>query len=240
MSLKESLGEKLKQLAEADFNYIETKDVRTATQLDYGASGLYMEATIVYFEVKNLPYVLKEHGRRKAAQAYTLFHEALVGMTQGENTFVNCYSPSSFLIVFPGREETIKAAVVFAMKVAQALSEDFKYQFSAIPGLEFAMGLDHGHIMGTKNLSDGGLDDMTWFGACINKAIRICKECSRPFYVGVSGSIYHSLDDDMRIAQRRILGIKKNVEIWSKVSYQYENVKKHLYQTNHKISLDEA
>ena len=39
--------------------------------------------------------------------------------------------------------------------------------------------------------------------------------------------------------ERRILGIRKKVEIWTKVSYQYENVKKHLYQTNHKISFDE-
>ena len=240
MSLKESLGEKLTKLSEADFNYIESRDVHSATQLDYGATGIYMEATVIFFEIKNLSYVLKEHGRRKAAQAYTMFSSALLGMTEGSNAFVNSYSPTSFLIVFPGREETLKEAVMCAMKIAHALSEDFKYQFSAIPGLEFSMGLDHGHIMGTKNLSDGGLDDITWFGACINKAQRICKECARPFYVGVSGNIYHSLDDDMRLTQRRILGIKKNVEIWTKVSYQYENVKKHLYQTNHKISLDEA
>ena len=44
----------------------------------------------------------------------------------------------------------------------------------------------------------------------------------------------------MRIAQRKILGLKKTVEMWTKVTYQYENVKKHLYQTNHKIPLDEA
>ena len=70
--------------------------------------------------------------------------------------------------------------------------------------------------------------------------MRICKECARPFYIGISGSIYHNLGEDLRTTTKRILGIKKSVEIWTKISYQYDNVKKHLYQTNHKISLDEA
>ena len=69
--------------------------------------------------------------------------------------------------------------------------------------------------------------------------MRICKECSRPFYIGVSGIIYHNLGEDLRITYRRILGLKKSVEVWTKVSYQYENVKKHLYQTNHKIPIDD-
>ena len=100
------------------------------------------------------------------------------------------------------------------------------------------MGLDQGHIMGTKNMSDNGDEHITWFGTCILKAMRICKECARPFYVGISSLIYHSLGEDLRLTSRRILGIKKTVEIWTKVTYQYENVKKHLYQTNHKIPLD--
>ena len=70
--------------------------------------------------------------------------------------------------------------------------------------------------------------------------MRISKECARPFYIGISGSVYHNLPDELRTTTRRILGIRKSIEMWTKVTYQYENVKKHLYQTNHKISLDEA
>ena len=240
MSLKESLGEKLSQYAEAEFEYIESKNIDDANHLNYDISGIYMEGTIVYFEIKNIPYVLKESGRRKTAQAYTMYHAVLSTIAKEFNCFVNCFSPNAFLIVFPGKDETLKESVKYAMKVVQAISEDFKHQFSAIPGLEYSMGLDHGHIMGTKNQSDCGYANITWFGSCLYKAIRICKECARPFYIGISGTIYHSLDDDSRISERRILGVKKKVEIWTKITYQYENVKKHLYQTNHKISLDEA
>ena len=240
MSWKESLGEKLTAYSNAEFDYIETKDIKEASKIDYGCSGIYMEATVLYLEIKNISYLLKENGRRKTAQTYTMFKEVLSSVTQQDDAFVNCFAPNAFLIGYPGRDESLEPAVKGALRIVHALSDDFKQQFSGITGLEFSIGMDHGHIMGTKNLSDNGNEHITWFGSCIYKAMRIAKECSRPFYVGISGSIYHSLSEDMRIAQRRILGIKKNVEMWTKITYQYENVKKHLYQTNHKIPLDEA
>ncbi len=237
---EQTLKEKLTKYSEAEFDYIETKDITRAEDIDYGCTGIYMEGTIVYLEIKNLPYILKESGRRKAAQAYTMMHAVITSVIEKQQgVFVNCFSPSAFLIVFPGKEESNKEAVKCAMRISNALSETFMHQFSDIAGFEFAMGIDHGHIMGSKNLSDNGYNHISWFGSCIYKAMRICKECARPFYIGVSGSIYHNLDEELRIAERRILGIKKKVEIWTKVTYQYENVKKHLYQTNHKISFEE-
>jgi hypothetical protein len=174
------------------------------------------------------------------AEFITVYYGADVSAEDAEKTgaFINSFSPNAILVVYPSKEEVNKDAVRGAMRISYALSDAFKHQFSEF-GMEFSMGLDHGHIMGTKNLSDNNYDSITWFGSCIYKAMRICNECARPFYVGVSGSIYHNLDEDLRIAERRILGIRKKVEIWTKVSYQYENVKKHLYQTNHKISFDE-
>ena len=238
MSWNEPLGKKLSAYADAEFEYIETKDVNDAAKIDLGCSGIYMEATVVYFEIKNLAYILKENGRRKTAMIYTMYKEVITAFAEQTGAFVNCFSPFAFLIVYPGRDEALPQGVKGALKIAHALSVDFKEQFAGINGLEFSMGLDHGHIMGTKNMSDNGNEHISWFGSCIYKAMRIARECARPFYVGVSGVIYHSLGEDLRIATRRILGIKKNVEIWTKVSYQYENVKKHLYQTNHKISPD--
>ena len=207
--------------------------------MDLGCTGIYMEASVVYFEIKNIGYLLKEIGRRKVAQAYTMCNEVLTSIAEQTGGFVNCFSSNAFLIIYPGKEESLKRAVTGALKVTFALTDAYKHDFSVIPGFEFAMGLDHGHIMGTKNVSDTSYEHISWFGALIYKAMRICKECARPFYVGISGSIYHNLGENYRVSERRILGIKKKVEIWTKVTYQYENVRKHLYQTNHKFSLDE-
>ncbi len=238
MSWQESLTEKLTTYAGEEFEYIETTNINEASKLNHTHKGIYMEATIIYFEIKNLSYLLKENGRRKTAQSYTMCKDVLAAIAEQNGGFVNCFSSYGFLVVFPGKEESIKRAVKSAMQISQAVSETFKKQFAINEGMEFAMGLDQGHIMGTKNMSDNGDEHITWFGTCILKAMRICKECARPFYVGISSLIYHSFGEDLRMTSRRILGIKKTVEIWTKVTYQYENVKKHLYQTNHKIPLD--
>lgn len=238
--MTETLGQKLLKYTEEDFSYKETKDINEASKIDTGNCGIYMEATLIYFELKNVPFILKEHGRRKMATVYTMAYEVLQAVVKNPGAFINSFSPEGFLVVYPGKDETLEVAVRDALKISYAFSESFKRQFGIIPGFEFAMGLDHGHIMGTKTLSDNGSEHISWFGNCIHKAMRICKDCSRPFYVGISGSIYHSLGENMRTTQRRILGIKKSVDVWTKVTYQFDNVKKHLYQTNHKISPDEA
>jgi class 3 adenylate cyclase len=238
MSWKEELAEKLSTLSKAEFKYIETDDISRVSEIDLNCSGIYMEATIIFFEIKNWSFLLKEHGRRKVAQVYTMYNEVLSAIAKQTGAFVNCLSPNSFLIVYPGKDD-YAPAIKGAMKIAQALSDTFKADFANINGLEFSMGMDHGHIMGTKCMSDNNMEHLSWFGNCIHKAHRISNECSRPFYIGVSSGIYHNLSEELRITSRRILGIKKSVEIWTKVSYQYENVKKHLYQTNKKLPIDD-
>ena len=164
MSWIESLDEKLTSLANAEFDYIETNDIQQAANIGTDNSGIYLEATVIYFEIKNIVYILKENGRRKAAQAYTMYSEVLSAVAQQTGGFLNSFSPNAFLIVYPGKDNSIKDAVTGALKVVYALTDKYKHQFSSINGLEFAMGLDHGHIMGTKTLSDHGIETMSWFG----------------------------------------------------------------------------
>lgn len=238
MSLIETLSTRLSSLAGSEFDYIESKDITRATEINHDCSGIYMEATVIYFEIKNIHFLLKENGRRKVAQTYTMFREVLSAIAESDGGFVSCYSPSSFLIIYPGKEDNMSNAVKSATKIAYAFSDQFKPVFGQMTGLEYGMGLDHGHIMGTKNPTDHSFERLVWFGNCIYKASSISKECTRPYHVGVSSVIYHSLPENMLFSIRSILGIKKRVDLWTKVSYQFEGEKKHLYQTNHKAKFE--
>ena len=239
MSIKTSISDKLAAISNTEFQYIETNDISKLSELDTTASGIYMEASVIYFGIKNLAYIIKENGRRKTVQTYDMYHAIITEIAASEGGFVNCYSPEGFLIILPGNDADSKNAVNCGWKIAHAITSTFKDHLSLISGIEFSMGIDHGHIMGNKNLSDNGLEHLSWFGPCICKAIRISMECLRPFYVGISSIVFHNLPEDMITTTRRILGIKKTVEYWSRVSYQFENTKKHLYQTNHKIDFEE-
>ena len=205
----QSLNEKFTSYSKAEFDYIESTDINQAKKIDLGASGIYMEASVIDFEIKNLNFIIKEFGRRDAALVYTKCNEIISAIAERTGGFVNDFSPNSILIIYPGKEEAMTNSIKGAMKVVSALCETFKPHFSSITGFEFGMGIDHGHIMGIKTLSDGNFEKITWFGSCIYKAIRICKESSRPFYISISGCIYRNLGNDMKTATRRILGIKK-------------------------------
>lgn len=240
MGWHEQLKEKLTALSKAEFNYIETRDLGQLTEIDLDCSGIYMDTTVIYFEIKNFAFLLKENGRRKMAQVYTMYQQVLSAVAEQTGGFVNCFSPEAFLVIYPCKEEEGDNAVRAAMKIAYALTNDFKDQFTVVSGLEFAMGLDHGHLMGTKNLSDNNLEHITWFGSSIFKAKRICGQCARPYHVGISSIIYHNLSEELLSKKKSILGITKKIDLWNRVSYQHENVKKHLYQTNNKLSLVEG
>lgn len=238
MSWQEELTNKISAYAAAEFEYIETTDIRRTSDIDNGCTGIYMEATVIFFEIKNWLYMVEEQGRRKMAKSYTMLQAILDALAKQNGAFVNCCASNGFLIVFPGDDSTYNTAIKYAMKVAYAITETYKKEFTEIGGIEFAMGMDHGHIMGTKNPSDTDMEHITWIGKCIYKANRIVQECARPFYIGISSRIYHTLGEDLRVSYRRILGIKKSVDVWTKVTIYINNIKKHLYQTNFKMPID--
>ena len=239
MNLKQIITEKFGSLSEEQFKYIESTDINRASEVRDNISGIYMEASVVYLGIKSISAVVKENGRRRTALAYAMIHDVAEAIAKQNEGFVNCYSSESFLIVFPGKDAANNAAVKASLQIAGALYNTFRDQLSAVANLEFAMGIDHGHIMGTRNASDNGPGHLTWFGSTISKAKRISFECARPFHVGLSSIVFHNIDDDLKTTQRRIIGIKRTVDMWTKLSYTYENDKKHLYQTNHKIDIEE-
>lgn len=236
--LKDSLSEKLSALSTSEFDYIETNSVSQASQIGFDCSGIFMESTIIYFEIKNLEFITKESGRRKAAMIYTMFQELLSGFAKDNGGFVNCFSSNAFLVIFPGGEDNLNQVVTTSFKIAFAINNTFKDEFSKFVGLEFGLGIDHGHILGTKTLSDNDLEIITWFGSCINKAQLIAHQSIRPFYVSISSLIFHNLDESLKTEKRHILGIPKTVELWTKNSYNFENTKKHFYQSNYKIPFE--
>ena len=98
---EKALSDKLSKYSEEEFNYIDTKDITKADEIDYGSSGIYMESTIIYLEIKNLQYILKENGRRKAAQAYTMLHTVVTAIAKKMvlSSTVSPLTPSSSYIL---------------------------------------------------------------------------------------------------------------------------------------------
>lgn len=238
MSLKQTVIDKAAALSSAEFAYTVGSDFAGLGALDNDCTGLVMDATVLYLEIKNLSFMLKT-GKRLAARMYKFYYHALHEIAEQTGGHLNCYGASSFLLIYPKERFEVADVVDIAIKTADLIGTGLRETIEQHSHVNFGIGVDKGNILASKVLSDGHQEHTVWFGTAIDKAIAICHECTKPYYVGISGTVYQHLDEDHRVATKRILGIKKHIELWTKVSYQFDNVKKHLYQTNFHKSFEE-
>lgn len=236
--MKQTILNKITALADEDFEYTFNSDFQSINELGYGCSGVLTEATVLYFEIKNMANLLKT-GKRLAARVYKIYLETLRTIAKKTQGHFSCFSPESFLIIYPKDKLDATYAVDIARKIADLITKTINEVIEKHSIISFSIGIDMGNILVTKVMSDNDTDQYVWFGNAIDKAKAIAHECIKPFYVGISGTIYHHLDEDHRFIIKRIVGFKKQIEIWSTLSYQFENVKKHLYQTNILIPFEE-
>jgi hypothetical protein len=238
MGILQSVTEKINQLSEADFEYASSSDFSKLESLNNDCTGIVMEANVIYFEINNIDFMLKT-GKRLAARVYKMYYHILHEICETTGGHFNCYSPKSFLLIYPKEkfDETYVANI--AVKTANLFNVSLRETFEKHTHLNFGIGMDHGNILGTKAIDENGSPHIAWFGNAIEKAIALCHLSQRPFLVSVSRSVYHHLDDSLKVTTKHILGIKKEVSLWTRMSYQFDNVKKHMYQTNAQISFND-
>lgn len=239
MSITKELQQKLTALSDVDFAYTSTCDFKKADDLTNDCDGIVMEATVIYLEIKNIEVLLKT-GKRLAARVYKLFYQTLMRVCEKTGGKLNCYSSHGFLMIFPKDEFDISYVVDVAMKTADLISIGLKDIMEKHNHNNFAMGIDNGNILGTKVTNEINQGQIIWVGRTIEKAIALSQMSQRPFFVSVSRTVFHSLDESLTKTTKRILGIKKEVDVWTRATYLFENTKKHLYQTNFHRSFEEG
>lgn len=238
MDAKEDMISQVAALGREKFAYTNSQSISDVTLLDTNTNALLMEGPVLFVTVRNMSYVLREYGKRTALRIYKMCHAAIKALSCNNGAFVHCESSNAFLIVFPDGKESVVVAMKTALRLNKLLNETLKDEFDKNAPVNISIGADYGHILGAKVLSDNETEQMVWTGACIEKAKAICNECEKPYFVGISRLVYNELDDSLKVFTKHILGIPKKVEIWSRISYQFENKKKHLYQTNYRLDLE--
>ena len=238
MGILQRITEKTKQLAEVEFDYTSTSDLNSLESLNLDCTGIVFEATVIYLEITNINFMLKT-GKRLAARVYKYYYHALREICETTGGQLNCYSPKGFLLIYPKEKFDENYVVDIAIKTANLFNVGLREMVEKHTHVNFGIGVDHGNILGTKTIDENGYTHIAWFGNTIEKAITLSQLSQRPFYVSVSRSVYHHLDDSLKTTTKHILGIKKEVNLWTRMSYLFDNVKKHLYQTNAQRSFND-
>lgn len=233
MSLSEEILSKITVLSQQEVNFTETSNLNEVHNLAEGLNCIVTTATVFHVGLKNIPYLIKNEGKRSAVKTYQMYHQALQSFAEETQGSLVDYDCKSFLIIYPSSHKDINAHIKNALKLSYILGKLLPKKIEKIGNTDFGIGIDHGRIMGVK--SNNGIH---WYGICIDKAATIGSLCLKPSYVGISGLIYSELDEELKIHTNHILGIPKKENAWQKGSYQFENEHKHYYTTHHTIETE--
>lgn len=219
-------------LLNEEYTFTDTTNLSEVNNLKDNLSAIVSSATVFFVNLKNIPFVIKNDGKRAASKRYKIFHEALDIFAKETNAYLIDNSISSFLLVYPSSIKEIDIHIENAFKLSYILGKELVKKIDQLGTLNFSIGIDHGRILGTK--SNNGI---MWYGTCINKAAAISEMCLKPCYLGISGLVYSELSENLKTITRHILGIPKKEPAWIKGIYQFENERKHYYSSNHTIEV---
>lgn len=211
----------------------ESHNLSEINNLKDNQSAIVTEATVFFVNLKNIPFLTKNYGKRAASKMYKMLHEALDIFAKETNAYLIDHSTSSFLLAYSSSINEIDIHIENAFKLSYVLGRKLVKNTDQLGILNFSIGIDHGRILGTK--SDNGI---RWFGTCIDKAATISELCMKPCYLGISGLVYSELSEDLKTTSHHILGIPKKGPAWIKGVYQFENERKHYYSSNYTIEVN--
>ncbi|MCQ2302135.1 MAG: hypothetical protein MJZ94_05875 [Bacteroidales bacterium] len=227
MKADEEIIKQVKEIITQDFTFLETKDIQSKAISQEKLEAIVISSNVLFVHVKQLMNITENQGKRFAAKIFKLYRQVIQVYAEQTNAIFEIYDSNSFLIIYPGQKEEARIAVKHAMHLTHILTETLKAYAEHFNQMNFSIGIDHGRILGTN---EGRL---VWRGICIEKAKLISELCIKPYRIGVSESVYRTLEEEDKSITKHILGIPKKEAIWERNSYDFHNVHKHLYTTRH-------
>lgn len=226
MNIVDEILEKATKLQEEEYLYTETHDLSNPTP------AVVSNATVFVVNLKNLPFIVANYGKRIASKAQKTFHTALSVFAKETNAYLVDYSSKSFLLVYPDSIDEIDTHIENAFKLSYILGKVLVKSIAQFANLSFGIGIDHGRVLGAR-----GENNTLWYGYCIDKAEAISEVSMKPCYLGISRLVYSKLSSSLKTKTHHILGIPKKETIWIKTGYRFENEDKHCYTSNFTIEI---
>lgn len=228
MKADEEIIKQVKEIITQDFSFLETKDIQSEAISQEKLEAIVISSNVLFVHVKQLMNITENQGKRFAAKIFKLYRQVIQVYAEQTNAIFEIYDPNSFLIIYPGQKEEARIAVKHAMHLTHILTETLKAYAEHFNQMDFAIGIDHGRILGTNE------GRIIWQGMCIEKAKKISEMCLKPYRIGISRMVYSILEENDKVITKHILGmIPQKEEIWLRNSYDFANAHRHFYVTKH-------
>ena len=123
MSLIDDINNKIDSLQNEEYSIIETKEMNAFDDLNDSLSAIVTSATVLYINIKNIPFFTKNDGKRAASKIYKMYQEVLKLFANDTNGIFACYTNSSFLIFYPSSIKDIDTHITNAFKLSYLIGK---------------------------------------------------------------------------------------------------------------------
>ena len=191
-----------------EFTFSETRHIEGKTLSQEQLEAIVVVSNVLFVRINQMATVVDSQGKRAAAKIFRLYRQVIQRFAELTQAHFEIYDSCSFLLIYPGPHEEAPKAVKRAMQLTHILTDSLKAYAKQFNKMDFAIGIDHGRILGTNE------GRIIWQGMCIEKAKKISEMCLKPYRIGISGLVYKTLDETDKVVKKRILGmIPKKEEI---------------------------
>lgn len=211
-----------------EFTFSETRHIEGKTLSQEQLEAIVVVSNVLFVRINQMATVVDSQGKRAAAKIFRLYRQVIQKFAELTQAHFEIYDSCSFLLIYPGPHEEAPKAVKRAMQLTHILTDSLKAYTEQFNQMDFAIGIEHGRILGTNE------GRIIWQGMCIEKAKKISEMCIKPYRIGISRMVYSILEENDKVITKHILGmIPQKEEIWLRNSYDFANAHRHYYVTKH-------
>lgn len=228
MKTNDEIISQVEKTIQQEFTFSETRHIEGKTLSQEQLEAIVVVSNVLFVRINQMATVVDSQGKRAAAKIFRLYRQVIQKFAELTQAHFEIYDSCSFLLIYPGPHEEAPKAVKRAMQLTHILTDSLKAYAEQFNQMDFAIGIDHGRILGTNE------GRIIWQGMCIEKAKKISEMCLKPYRIGISRMVYSILEENDKVITKHILGmIPQKEEIWLRNSYDFANAHRHFYVTKH-------
>ncbi len=238
--MRESIEDKVKEIIDTSFDVTDVYSVPDIddTRLTFTNTGLRLESTILYIDMRGSTKILNKHNRTSVAKLHKAYFYIIVKIAKSLGGKVRSFNGDGMLVFFQGTtKDTLNNAVKSAMKMGYMLTqnETVKKKFEKYSSIDFGIGIDDGTILCTKvGLAGTNNRDLVWIGNAVNKSVKIGDNLKSPYHIGISGLVYNNLNDELKYHTKKDdWGNESKVHMWIKDYFTYNGQTEVYYYTSY-------
>ncbi len=243
MGLKDDITQQVDEYLLGDYDIDEVDYIPEVVDVTFGNTGLKIEATVLYIDIRRSTEILDVHRRQTVAKIHKSFLYTASKIAVTNDGYIRSFGGDSILAFWGGNyKNEVSQAVISAMQMEYMLSNVLGGRFRKYDKIDFGIGIDWGEILVVKSglKRDPNNNDLLWIGTPVNFAVKLGDSASSPNHIKISEDVYDNLEEFAKYGNKQNLwGQNEQVDMWEKENnFKFAGSYYTIYSTDWYVEVD--